>query len=299
MSKSIASWFTVVRVIVMVGVVVLVASAIGWWRLVYSSPSNVFDRMLANSLSSPSVTKVVTQADESQNLNQTSALVTEPQQIVLARSVLGQTLDPDTTVTTESIGTPTTDFVRYTDIKTSQKNASGKAFDFSSVIGLWGKSDQNDPNGSDAQLFNQTVLGVVPVANVRQPLRAALLEEIKTNSVYKIDTGSVKRQLVNGRPVYTYDVTIVPVAYVTMLKNFARALGITQLEQVDPSQYENSAPLKFILDVDVWSGQLKKVAYGGSERTELYSAYGARSQIDLPATSIGVDELQTRLQQIQ
>ena len=267
--------------------------------MVYSSPTNVFNRMLANSLASPAVSKVVKQNDDSQNLNQKSALVTEPEQIVHAISVLGQTSDADTSITTESIGTPSVDYVRYTDIQTSQKNSTGGAFDFSSVTGIWGKAADSDPNSGGAQLFNQTVLGVVPVANVRQPLRKALLDQIKTDGVYKVDAGSVKRQILNGRPVYTYQVEIVPVAYVTMLKNFARAIGLTQLEQVDPTQYKGSPPLKFTFDVDVWSGQLIKVSYDGSDRTESYSGYGARTQVDIPTEHIGVDELQMRLQLIR
>ena len=78
-----------------ISILILVASAFSWWKMVYSSPTNVFNRMLANSLASPAVSKVVKQNDDSQNLNQKSALVTEPEQIVHAISVLGQTSDAD------------------------------------------------------------------------------------------------------------------------------------------------------------------------------------------------------------
>lgn len=299
MSKSITSQFTVARVITLISIIILAASAAAWWRLVYSSPTNVFDRMLANSLSTSSVTKTSNQSDDSQKLTQTAVLTTQPKQIVRSTSILGQVADPDTRVTTESIGTPKADFVRYTDLKTSQKNPDGNPFDFSSVIGVWGRTEQSDPENSSAQLFNQTVLGVVPSANLPLPLRRSLLEQIKNDGVYKIDTASVDRQLVGGRPVYSYKVTVLPVAYVTMLKTFARDLGLTQLEQVDPSQYKNSEPLKFTFDIDVWSGQLIKVAYDGSQRTEIYSAHGARVQSAVPTSFIGVDELQSRLQLIR
>lgn len=292
------SKFTPTKILIAAGVIALAISGVSWWKLVYSNPSNVFDRMLANSLATPSVTKVVAQSDDSQKLQQTSQLVTEPSQIVHAKSVLGQTTDADTSIITESIGTPETDFVRYTNIKTSQKSSSGKDFDFSSVIGVWGKSGQ-DSLGNGAQLFNQTVLGVVPVANLPQPQRSALLKQIKNDNVYKQDAKSVKRQLVNGRPMYIYNVSVAPVAYVTMLKNFARDLGLKQLEQVDPAQYKDSQPLQFSFEVDVWSSQLLKVSYSTSDRTESYSAYGARTQISVPTSSIGVDELQSRLQQVQ
>lgn len=299
MSKSFTYKFTVARVLTLLSIIILALSAAAWWRLVYSSPANVFDRMLANSLSSSSVTKVVKQLDDSQKLNQTSVLVTEPKQVVHAVNVLSQTTDSNSSVTTESIGTPTADFIRYNEIKTSQRNPDGNPFDFSSVVGLWGRSDDSDPESNGAQLFNQTLLGVVPFANLRQPLRGALLEQIKNDNVYKIDTATVKKQLINGRPVYTYDVTVAPVGYVRMLKNFAHGLGLTSLDQVRPEQYKNSAPLKFTFDIDVWSGQLLEVAYDSSERTETYSAYGAIVPVALPSSSVSVNELQDRLQQIR
>ncbi len=299
MSKSTSSKFGAVRIIILAGIVLLLVSIMGWWRMIYSDPGNVFDRMIANSLASPAVTKTIEQDDETQQLDQTTSLQTQPEQFVQSISTLTQTGDAETTIVTESIGTPKVDFVRYSDIQTDQKSISGKAFDFSAVIGTWGKTDDSNPEAGGAQLFNQTVLGVVPVANVRQPYRKMLEESIKKDNVYAIDTSQVKRQTVNGRPVYSYDVTVAPVAYVTMLKNFARSIGITRLNDVDPSQYANSAPLKFVFDIDVWSGQLIKVAYDGSARTEAYSGYGAQTQIELPNSSIDVNELQARLQQIQ
>ena len=288
-----------VRVIMVVGFVLLAVSFVGWWLKVYNSPANVFDRMIATSLASPAVSKKIQQDDESQNLDQTTVLVTAPDQIVQSDTVLVQALDSDTSISTETIATPQVDYVRYTGIDTNQKSANGEAFDFSSVLGVWGKTDVSDQQGNGAQVFNQTVLGVVPIANVRQPLRRALIEQIKRDGVYRIDASKVERKTVNGRPVYSYDVTVAPVAYVTMLKNFARSIGITQLDQVNPKQYENSAPLNFVFDIDIWSGQLIKVAYEGSERTEEYSAYGGRNQIEVPTDAIDVSKLQTRLQQIQ
>ena len=287
-----------IRIIIIIALLLLAASLTTWWRLVHNNPTNVFKRMLATSLATPAVSKRIHQVDDSQVLDQVSALTAAPQQAVRSLSVLQQTGEVQTSITTESIGTPTTDFVRYTDIHTTQTNAGGKAFDFNSVLGLWGKSDPANPSSGDPQLFNQTVLGVVPLANVPQPQRTQLLRQINDDKVYQLGA-DVKRQLVHGRPVYSYDVSVEPMAYVAMLKAFARSLGITQLEQVDPAQYADSEPLKFTFDIDVWSGQLTRVAYVGSERTETYGGYGARLQVEQPASSIGIDELQARLQQLQ
>lgn len=261
-----------------------------------SKPTKVFDRMLAAMLTTPSVTKKITQEDNGQKLDQTVQLTTQPTAQVHSENVLNQ---GQAVITTESIGTPRNDFVRYTDIKTEQKNAAGSSFDFSRVLTTWGKSGNNPETGESAQLFNQTLLGVVPIGNLAPDSRKKLVEQIRTDKVYVVDYNNVKRANVGGRPVYTFDVAMQPVAYINMLKSFARALGLTHLDQVDASQYENTPELKFTFEVDVWSAQLKKVVYTDSGRSEDYSAYGARVLIDEPGDTITLEELQTRLQQVE
>lgn len=276
-------------------VVVFLVSGWGWWHFVQSKPSNVFDRMLATMLATSSVTKTITQEENGQKLDQKIQLTTQPKAQVHSENVLNQ---GQAVITTESIGTVRNDFVRYTDIQTEQKNSSGSSFDFSSVLASWGKSG-NSEETEQAQLFNQTLLGVVPTGNLPSGARKQLIEQIQKDKVYAVDYSTVKRANVGGRPVYTFDVAMQPVAYINMLKTFARSLGLTHLDQVDASQYENTPELKFSFEVDVWSAQLKKVTYTDSGRSEVYTAYGARVLVDEPGDTITLEELQTRLQQVE
>jgi hypothetical protein len=290
------SKFSTLTSLVLAALVIFGFSGWAWWHYVQSKPTKVFDRMLSTLLTAQSVTKTISQEENGQKLEQTIQLTLQPKAQVHSENVLDQ---GQAVITTESIGTLQNDFVRYLDIKTDQKNSSGSSFDFSNVLTVWGKSGDNKEAGEEAQLFNQTVLGVVPVANLPLGARQELLRQIRTDKVYTVNYGSVKRSNSNGRPVYTYDVTVEPVAYINMLKTFAHSLGLSQLDQVDASQYTNTPALKFSFDVDVWSAQLTKVTYTGSNRTETYSAYGARAVVNQPKDTITLEELQTRLQSIQ
>lgn len=280
------------------GGLLLAVSTIAWWKLVFSHPINVFDRMLSSSLATPSVFKQTSQSSEGQALDQTLALVTKPQARVSSKSVLRQTTAAETRVTTESIGTLEADYVRYTDIKTKQAGPDGKPIDFNNVLNVWGKSSQDSMAGGP-QLFNQTLFGIVPIGDIAEPERSLLLRQITDTGVYKFDSKTVKRQTVNGRPVYSYQVSIRPMDYITMLKAFARSLGVAQLERIDPTQYKDDKPLSFSFDIDVLSGQLKKIDHADSKRVETYSSYGIRKNIPIPNTSISVDELQSRLQKLR
>jgi hypothetical protein len=146
-------------------------------------------------------------------------------------------------------------------------------------------------------LYGQNIFGVIPVGNLPVSARRKLLNEISQNNIYKVDYSKLKREQRAGRPTYIYEVTVEPVVYIKMLKNFARAVGSTQLERVDPNQYKDTPPLKFQLIVDVWSSQLKEVKYEDG-RVEHYDGYGANTLAPEPTNTIPVIELQTRLQSL-
>ncbi|MEO8862926.1 MAG: hypothetical protein ABI354_01235, partial [Candidatus Saccharimonadales bacterium] len=140
--KNIKKHISPVSLLIIVGVIILLASVALWCTKVRNSKKQVFNRMLDTSLSSSSASKVVTQSDESQTLRQRITLNTTPEQRV--HEVDERFVQSSgTLVVTESIGTPQADFTRYTNIKTSQKSRSGGAFDFSKVLNVWGKSNQN------------------------------------------------------------------------------------------------------------------------------------------------------------
>lgn len=294
-SKNYSSGLASVRNITLLGFVLLGLSGFAYWKYICSDPVVVFERMLSTSLSTPSMTKIITQNDEGQDLKQVVNLQTSPGQFARTNSELNQK-ESSTIISTETIGTPAADFVRYTGIKTNQKSATGKDLDFNKIINLWGKTDKS--NG-EVQLFNQTVLGVIPIANIRQPLRGQLIDKIEQESVYSFDRKVVKKTYVNGRLIYSYEVSIKPVAYVSMLKLVARDMGIKELEAIDPSQYANSAPIVFGIEVDVWSSQLTKITFKDSKRSERYVSFGARSTVITPNNTVPVEELQNRLQQVQ
>ncbi len=274
-----------------------------YWRYMVTNPSRVFDNMLHTVLTSPSVTKKITQTQGEQKLDQTIQLTTEPAAQTHGLNILEQS--SDTVVTTESVGQLDADYVRYNSIQTKQKNAEGKAFDFSKVIGLWGKVTTDKTTGSAPQLYNQSVLGVVPTAHLNPEQRKALIEQIKKDEVYKVDYDKAKRQKVNGRPVYTYPVTLDPVTYIKMLKTFSSQLGMHELDDVKVEDYSGTQPLKFTFTIDIISGQLTKIIYinetdpENPNRVEDYSAYGARVVVPAPQSTLQLDALQERLQQIR
>lgn len=288
----------VIRGIIIVGTLLLVVSLWVWWRFVFSSPRRVFEAMLETSLKTSSFTKRVEQSEEGQKLDQSVHVQTDAQDTAHSITALSQEGESAASVTTEGVGTLDSDFVRYIDIKTSEKSESGSPLNFSNVLNVWGRATDSS-DFSTGQLYSDTVLGVIPIARLSAAQNAELLNLIRDKQIYNIDYGSVEREKLNGRSVYVYKTEVKTEFYVEMLKKFAGMVGLKHLEDLDPNAYKDSAPIEFEIYVDVLSRQLQGIKYSNSGRQETYSGYGALSEIQIPANTITVEELQERLQNIR
>src|SRR4051812_45027621 len=119
------------RVIVIVAIL-LIAGIVLWWQSVYVSPQKIFSDMLVNNLSTASVTKNLVSTTNgstlTQRINMQLGGSNSSRWIVTVQQ-------KSAAVTTDSIGTPTTGYVRYVQI-TPVKNQ--QAVD--NVVGVWAKA---------------------------------------------------------------------------------------------------------------------------------------------------------------
>lgn len=284
--------------IIWVGIL-LVISLLGlnaWYRSIYSDPRRVFSAMLENSLRTESVTKVISQGDDTQSLKQTVRLQTGVHHVAQSSTELSQTGLANAQVTTESIGTPSSDFVRYVSIATDQKSASGADLDFSKVVGVWGKTPAG--GSTSGELYNESVLGVIPTGNLPADKRKEIIALAEKLDVYKVEYANVKRGTQNGRPTYQYTVKVLPAAYVELLKTYAAMSGLTHLADINPSSYENSDSIEFELTIDVLTRRLSSITYANG-RKENYISYGSMPEVIPPSETVTVEELQSRLQEIE
>jgi hypothetical protein len=284
------------ELMIIFGVITLGVGAFLWWHYVESNPKRVFWGMMNSSLQTPSMTIRTQQSDSAQSLDQTLRLNVSGQHVAHGETILSQPSSASS-VTTETIGTPHGDFIRYTAVNTTQKGATGQPLDFSKLLNVWGRTP-SDPHETNGDSYNQAVLGLIPYGNLNQAQRQELLKLMEAS--YRFDSRHVEKYLSNGRPTYNYNIEVKPKAYVVMLKRFGSMTGLTQLAQIDPADYESASAINFVLTVDVWSRQATGIRYPKSDRVETISGWGIVSPpLALPKDTIGVDELQNRLQTLQ
>jgi len=277
--------------------VIIVVFVVGWllWTKIYESPSNVFWGMISNNLATSSFVNDFNQSASGTSLSEEIQVNTNSD-VADAFSIVKQA---GSTVKTEEINTPSTDYVRYTSIVTRRKSLSGKPLNFQSVIGVWGKA-LNNPSSSADQLFSQAILGIVPIGNVPAAQRQNLLQFAKKQDVYTVNFGKVVHQTNRGRLDYVYSVAVRPQAYIELLKNFAKDIGLSGLNSLNPQSYSNLPASTLSITVDASSRSLVSVSYPGNVQKENYSGYGIETlPLALPTDTISQSSLQNRLRAIK
>lgn len=282
--------------LVAAGVIVL-ATGGAWLYVQHNDPDRLFWAMMNNNLSTQAVSRTALQDDGQQKVRQVTEAQTSPDALANGQTTIVQGGEQGATAITESIGTPTADYVRYTKVETSQKGADGAPLDFSGVLNVWGVSKSEDGTTS-GQLYNEAVLGLFPVGSLTASQRKALIGQMKDTNAYTFMLDKTERH--GARVTYIYNVKINPVAFVSVLKQFASDMGLNQLKNVDPNQYSSTQPIDVQVSIDNLSRQMTRVSYSDGYRVETLSGYGSLKPLQQPPTkTISVDELQYRLQSVQ
>jgi hypothetical protein len=279
--------------------ILLLLVGVLWWNLVWMSPQHVFVDMLANNLTTTSVTKDTTAKGDGQTINQSVRLEMGSTN---ATDWVVTATQSNSSVTSESIGTLSTGYIRYTKIAV-QSGKQAKTDNFHSVLNIWGKADGKTDTSLD-QLFSQTLLDVnnaplPPIGNVPAIIGQGLVSYMLNQGVLSVNYNNAKSEIVNGHKVYTYTVLVHLGPYVRVMQSFAHALGISNLESVDPSQYTALPPVTLTMSVDKMSHQLVQIDYPAGGFVQNYSDWGLLTPISLPNKTITTTALQARIQSAQ
>lgn len=219
------------------------------------------------------------------------------------RAFANTTLTQDgAVVKTETIGSIGADYTRYSHIQTERTSAEGGPLDLSNVLNVWAKTEQ--PAGS-SQLLSQTVFGMtmplgsipVPIGNLTPEQREKLITQIKNENVYQISFKDVKKEKKNGRLYYTYEVKMQLIPYVHLIKEFAKSIGLHDLDQVDPNEYQGE-PMTIQMTVDARAKHITEVYIPDMDFRQAFSAYDVPVSMDVPKDSVPAEELQRRLQEL-
>jgi hypothetical protein len=288
-------------IVFVVGLLIFAISGYFWYTRVFSSPTNVFWGMVDNNFKSYGMTRSITQENASQGLKQSQStrLMLGSQNISQGKTSIMQN-NPQTgqvQIDTESIGTMSANYSKYTSINIS-KSASGKQPDFSQFENIWAV-ENNIPTGQlnlIQAMFG--TMGTVPFGHLDAASRHKLVNYMKSNEVYKFTDLGVRRENKNGRPVYTYDVSVDLPKAVASLIMFDKLSGLNKLQGIDPEQYAGGGAVPLQMSIDILTHDIVEVSYGGGAQKEQFSSSGAYVKARVPEQTVPVSELQQKIQEI-
>jgi hypothetical protein len=287
---SLAQWLLVGSALLLVG------SGLIWWFAVQTQPRKVFDEMIEQSLSTNGVTIQAQQEGQASDVDYwlQLSLGSTNQARSLTRVTQG-----DSKVTTEVLGTLENDYTRYVSIETTQTDENGQPINTEDIQNVWAKS--NSSLLAESALGLNLPLGAlpVPIGNLQSEERAELLQHIKDNNVYRVDYDNVETKRQDGRLQYVYNVEVQVILYANLLKQFAKSVGLNNLDTLDPNSYSGTAPLELKMTVDVRSRHLVAVDVAVSETQSYsytYGSYDIPLRNELPEQTITDVELQQRVQ---
>lgn len=266
-----------------------------WWHYHYLNPQNVFWGAVNNNLIINGVTKHTEGKTEGETLNQYEQITLGADNFVKTQVTRSQG-EPKSTIVTETIGTPQANFARYIKVDTSEKSTKGQPFDFGPVFQLWSKTELSSTAGEGS--FATAIFDVIPFAHFNSSQRNQVVKSMKDSEVYTIDFDKVSKERKNGRLYYSYDTSINPGKYIALLKQVDSMMGLNQLKELDPSQYQGGEPVQLKITIDAKSHQLASLTYANNNSVIEYSSWGAAAKLQLPDKVVTQDELQTKLNSI-
>ena len=276
-----------------ISLIIFAVSGSVWWKQVYNSPRRVFEGMLKTNLTTQSVTRTTVSDDSSSAIEKYEQLSFVPPMASRTAAVINQgSGDSETHVISETVGTNDADYSRYVKIDTNQKGSSGNKLDYSNVLNIWGNSPY-------PQAYPQTVLGLIPFANLKAKDLPEMLTLFTDSKAYEVDYSSVEPRRIDGKSALVFSVKINTGQYVKVLKTIASRAGFSDFADLNPDDYANSAPITVKLTVDKLSRQLLEADYVDTGQKEQYSAYGLSLPVLVPEKYEYIESLQQKIQEIQ
>jgi hypothetical protein len=257
---------------------------------VYLKPQNVFWGMINQNLQTAAVTKTTSQTSGSQNFTQVTDLQFKSQLVAHTTvTIKDKTPGNTSSIVTETFGTPTKDYLRYNEIKSTTSNPPKNA------VGVWAtsKTTAAQPGQilSSALLSSPMIFGYLSAQQ-----RADIINQLHDHNVFNINFAATgTNEKVNGKKAYAYKITINVANYLQVFRSYLAMINQQNLA-LQIGQPNEGTAYKATLLVNPISRQPLRLTPDGSTVSEQYSNFDIATQLQLPTNvKLSILQLQQRL----
>lgn len=268
--------------------VIYAFSAWYWVTNVKHSPNRVFWASIDQALSTNGVTTTVQTDSDSQKFRQDTLLRTGAE--LQAKSIVYVEGTEGSIVRSETLGTVTSNYIRYRELEGTSGSIN------SDIKDKWAIIDESEaPAGR--LLIDGLESTIIMVGNLPREKRISLVQKLQTTQAIKLQSRTASGKVVEGRKVDVYQVTIDPVKYFEVLKDFLNYMGLPEAaEEINVNQ-AGTQLIVAEFAVNVPSQQFVKFGIPTLDATNAmkFSNWGAQTPFDVPQTLLSYKELQNNL----
>lgn len=282
-----------IKTVFALSLLLLLISAVGYWKYILTDPDKVFEGALRNSLQTKSVTKIIEQKEEGNYSKQTIALRFNPSLGVASKYELKRGEgDQQAYTQTEVLGFKHADYIRYNKIQSAQISDQKRK----DIEGVWAKVGEDEASGQKPSVYNDALFSVIIFGDLPDDKADKVMQRLLSQDVYGIDSYSTKTH--NGRLVANMVIKVKPKNLVESIKYYAGETGYIDVDKLESEGLSNE-PISLDLRIDLISRQISEINYAGGQRVEQYGAYGQYRNITLPEKPISFDQLSQKIQSLQ
>lgn len=287
-----------IKLFVITGVVLaLVSSYLGYTRL-YLNDERRFWYAIENSMSTPSVTRVLTTGGSGNQVVQSQQMFFEKEPKTISQVLFDQRgATTNTSVVTEGLSFLDEQYSRYTKFSTDQKRPDGAPVQIDDLLNKWEvlQSESDAEREQTRQNYINELVSLVIFGNFDADFKHDVATQLKEQNVYAIDLVNVTDTEIDGEPVKIYPISLGLQAFAGQATRAFTAAGYGDFPPLDPANFTPDNRIDATIAVNTRTNAVVSVSY--FNRQEQYIGYGIHKEIDRPDATFSAGELESRVQE--
>lgn len=268
-----------------------------WFSRMYMTNERRFWLAINNSMSTQSVTRTLSNGGTGNKVIQDQQFFFSPQ--VASRSHVfftQKSATVDTTVETEGVAFPDSQYSRYTSFNTNQLKDDGTEPSLDDVLGKWEGTVVEEAELETAkQSYVSELVTLAVFGNFDANYRNEVINRFRSTDTYKITENGIVEDVIDGRNVIIVPVSVGLRGFATELQNAFKKAGYGEFAPLAPENYQEGNRINAQFVIDKKNNSIIAIQYGN--RDENYSGYGINKQIVKPDTEYSTGELEAIVQE--
>jgi hypothetical protein len=265
-----------------------------WYTRMFLNNDRVFWKAIENSMATSSVTRTLVSGGSGNQVTQNQQFFFSPQMVSLSKVQFKQdSATIKTSVTTEGVAYPDSQYSRYTSFSTNQKKSDGSSPSLDTILGQWEETNYPAETKDDArQNYVSELVTLAIFGNYDAQFRKDTLHSLKESHVYSITNVSkandVDSSAKSSEIYYSLSIKLKPFA--RELQNAFKQAGYGEFSALNEQNFKEDAKINAVFIIDRNSLSIRKIQF--SNRNEAYQAYGLQKTVNRPVSTFTAGELE-------